>query len=405
MNSWVDEEFLTPAFFQDPYPLYRLLHERAPVAWSAKANAWLVTPFTAVTGALSDPRLRSGGRISAASEALSAEARSDSGGAIACLASMMAFRDPPDHTRLRKLVSRAFTARRVAQLEEQIHQVVDTLIDDLPRDRPFDLVSRFSFTLPALVICRLLGIPDEYLPDVKRWSAAVVSLVSAGTMTEQSAIAAERAVNEAGAFLDTLVIQRQQMPTDDLLTALVTGEGESMDRDELVAMVILLFFAGFETTEGLIGNGIVALTRNPDRYANLADDPSIAPAVVEEVLRYDNSIQRQSRVASEPVEIEGATIGQGDLLFCMIGAANRDPRRFTDPDTFDPGRADAGNVSFGHGIHFCLGAPLARLEARIALSSMAKQFPGLHLHEAPQYGNLLAIRKPEAVWLSASVEH
>jgi cytochrome P450 len=311
------------------------------------------------------------------------------------MARMMAFRDPPAHTRLRKIVSRAFTARRVADLERQVQELVDTLVDKFPRGEAFDLVAALTFPLPALVICRLLGIPEERLGDVRRWSDAVVALLSSAVMTDDHADQARVAVEEADAYIRTLVDARRTQPQDDLLTAIARAgvDGDSLSPDEITAMVILLFFAGFETTEGLIGNGVLALLADDGLRQSLAADPELAPAVVEEVLRFDTSVHRQSRIAVTPLTISGVDIEEGDPVLFMIGAAGRDPRRFRHPDRFDPHRSDAGNVGFGHGIHFCLGAPLARLETRIALATLANASYPLRSASQPTYGTLLAVRK------------
>jgi cytochrome P450 len=396
---WLDEEFLTPEFFVNPYRLYGRLLDDAPVAWSEKARAWLVCGFDDVVAGLSDDRLSSGRRIPALASALSPEARERDARALDCMALMMAFRDPPAHTRLRKIVSRAFTARRVADLERQVQELVDTLVDQFPRGDAFDLVAALTFPLPALVICRLLGIPEERLTDVRRWSDAVVALLSSAVMTDDHADQARVAVEEADAYIRSLVDARRAEPQDDLLTAIArTGvDGDSLSPDEITAMVILLFFAGFETTEGLIGNGVLALLADDGLRKSLAADPELAPAVVEEVLRFDTSVHRQSRIAVTPLTISGVDIEEGDPVLFMIGAAGRDPRRFRRPDRFDPHRLDAGNVGFGHGFHFCLGAPLARLETRIALATLAKGRYPLHSAGQPTYGTLLAVRKPSAL--------
>lgn len=402
----LDNAFLTDEFFQDPYSFYRELHRVAPVYFSAKANAWLLSSFEHVESGLKDRRLLSGGRIDSSASRLPDQVRVDNETILDCLNNMMSFRDEPHHGRLRGLVSRAFTARSIGLLEAQIQGIVDSLLDDIGDEETFDLVSRFSFDLPALVICRMLGIPDERLSDVKRWADAVVGFVSSGVMTPASATAAQQAVLEAGAYLDALVLERRQRPQDDVLSKLALAQvedGDSLTRDELVAMVILLFFAGFETTEGLIGNAVIALLRNPEQYEALRADPGMIDRVVEESLRFDNSIHRQSRVTSCDMEFSGIVVPKGDVVFLMIGAANRDPVRFRDPDTFDIMRDDLANVSFGLGIHFCLGAPLARLETRVALSSLAERMPRLTLHEEPRFGNLLAVRKPEAVWVNRSI--
>ena len=394
--AWVDAEFLTPSFFDDPYPFYRRLRTEAPVVWSDQVGAWLVSPFEEVRTGLSDGRLRSGTRIQGLSSTLSPAARARGAGALACMSRMMAFRDPPDHTRLRRLVSRAFTARRVSDLEDEIESLVNELLDDLPDTGPFDFVPTVAFPLPALVICRLLGIPEEHLAEVRRWADAVVSLLSSAKMTDDHVEEAQEAVVSASSFIRELVVERRARPRDDVLSSLAGGEDgtDALTPDEVAAMVILLFFAGFETTEGLMGNAVVTLARHPDVLGALGSSPLDSGLVVEEVLRYDTSVHRQSRVVAAGATLRGVGIPAGDVVLLMIAAANRDPDRFDRADTFDPWRDDAGNVSFGHGIHFCLGAPLARLEMRVLLRILAHRMPELRLSGPPQYGSLLAVRKP-----------
>ena len=399
----LDARFLTDDFFQDPYAFYRTLHEHAPVYRSEKANAWLVCPFAEVEDALRNPRLLSSGRVASHAARLPENVKIANATLLTCMNNMMSFRDPPDHTRLRRLVSKAFTANSVAKLEPEIELIVNELLDNVAGEDSFDLVTTLSFDLPALVICRLLGIPRDRLRDVKRWADGVVSFVSSGIVTPDNAHTAQLAVNEAGQYLDDLLVQRRANPQEDVLTklALAEGAGDALDRDELVAMVILLFFAGFETTEGLIGNATIALLRNRDQFMELRQHPHLIDQVVEECLRYDNSIHRQSRVASSDVEFCGQVIPRGELIFLMIGAANRDPTKFRNPDQFNAHRDDLTNVSFGQGIHFCLGAPLARLETKVALRSLAMRMPDLKLLDPePRFGSLLAVRKPEAVWLT-----
>jgi cytochrome P450 len=394
----VEKEFLTPGFFQNPYPFYEYLLAEAPVTWSDQLNGWLVSPFEDVQAGLQSPAFRSGGRIDQAAKALAPEVREASADALACLNAMMSFRDAPDHTRLRRLVSRGFTARRVAALEPQIHELVNELLDEWPESGTFDLVKTFSFKLPAMVICRLLGIPMDRLDDINRWAEGIVNLLSAGVMTPQAAAQAQLMVVEASEYMNALIEEKRANPADDLLSALVVIEGEDDDalsRAELIAMVIQLFFAGFETTEGLIGNALNVLLRNKDVFAPLAGDQEYAELVTEEALRFDNSIHRQTRIAEEDTELQGVAIPKDSYVFFLIGAANRDPRRFENPNVFDPRRADLGSVAFGHGVHFCLGAPLARLETRIALQVIAERFPTLEPAGEPVFGELLAVRKPK----------
>jgi len=397
--GWVDEDFLTPAFFADPYPFYDRLQAEAPVVWSERVGAWLVSPFDEVSAGLSDPRLSSGERIPTLAGALSPAARSRAADALACMGRMMSFRDAPDHTRLRRLVSRAFTARRVGGLADEISGIVADLIAGFPDGEPFDLRGTLSFPLPALVICRMLGIEQERLDEVRAWSDAVVTLLSAPVMTDAAADAAQQAVMEADAYISEAIGERRDDPRDDLLTALAQArdDGDALTGEEITAMVILLFFAGFETTEGLIGNGARLLMERPHLREALAEDPDLTAPFVEELLRWDPSIHRQSRVAPVDLTVAGVEVRAGEPVMFMIGAAGRDPRRFADPGHFDPQRPDAGNLGFGHGAHFCLGAPLARLETRITLSALAHMPIPLAPAGPVIYGSLLAVRKPESM--------
>jgi cytochrome P450 len=396
-----EDDFLTPDFFHDPYPFYERLLAESPVVWSQKVNGWLVTPFDSVQQGLQSTDFGAGGRIAQAASLLDPDVCAQNRAVFDCLEAMMSFRDAPDHTRLRRLVSKAFTARRIGSMQSDIETLVNDLLDQWPADRQFDLIQMFSFKLPAMVISQLLGIPFSKLSDLNRWAEGIVNLLSAGVMTPEAARSANEAVIEASEYLESLIKEKEQHPTHDLLSDLIVIENEdgSFSREELIALVIQLFFAGFETTEGLIGNALNILLQQRESYSELVDDPSITEKLTEEVLRFDNSIQRQTRIARKNIEVNEVEIRQGDYVFFLIGAANRDPRRFTNPNHFNPHREDAGNVSFGHGSHFCLGAPLARLETQIALRNIANRFPELRLVGDTQYGNLLAVRKPKRLML------
>ena len=403
---WLDSQFLTPQFFDDPYPLYQDLLARAPIAYSEKVQAWLVCPFTWVSSGLSDPRFSSGARIPTLAEALSKAGRDRNQSALECLTRMMSFRDDPDHARLRRVVSRAFTPRRMAEVEVQVRQIVQDLIDDFPEHTPFDLVEFLSFPLPAMVICGLLGVPLQMLDEVRSWADAVVTLLSSATMSDDAADQARIAVHQADAYIRQAIFERSRQPGSDLLSTLALGEAEgTISADEVTAMVILLLFAGFETTEGLIGNAARILLADPEWSSKLKEKPELIPAFVEEVLRFDPSVHRQSRIATADVTIADIPIAKGSTVLFMIGASGWDTRRFSRPEVFDPERADAGNVGFGHGPHFCLGAPLARMETRLAIEALTLLNSRLIPAGPVEYGSLLAVRKPSRMPVTLLPRH
>lgn len=390
-----DDYLLTPEFFADPYPFYHRLRSTEPVYWSDRLGAWLLTRYADVSSALHDSRLKSGNRIQAIMSQLPETVRRETQPLYQHLTKMMAFTDPPDHTRLRTLVGKAFTPATVAGLRPRIQTIVDELLDKV-QGREADLVRDFAYPLPAIVICEMLGIPLEVRDQFKQWSNDIVGFVSAGQVTALKADTAQRSVAALTECFRDLSEQRRQHPCEDLISALVIAEekGDKLTEDELFSMCVQLFFAGFETTEGLIGNGLLALMRNPDQLEKLQDNPSLIGTAVEEFLRYDNSVQRQARVASVDLEIRGQRIHKGQYLLLFIGAANRDPAQFPDPDRLDISRRENKHVAFGHGIHFCIGAPLARLEAEIAINTILRRFPTLRLmSQSLQWEELLALRK------------
>ena len=398
-----DEYLLTPDFFADPYPFYHQLRSTQPVYWSDRLGAWLLTRYTDVASALHDSRLKSGSRIQAIMSQLPETVRSETQPLYQHLTKMMAFTDPPNHTRLRTLVGKAFTPGTVAKLRPRIQAIVDELLDKVQGTGKADLVRDFAYPLPAIVICEMLGIPLEVRDHFKQWSNDIVGFVSAGQVTAHKALTAQRSVAALTEYFLSLCEQRRQHPREDLISALVIAEeeGDKLTEDELLSMCVQLFFAGFETTEGLIGNGLLALMRNPDQLKNLRDNPSLIGTAVEEFLRYDNSVQRQARVASVDLEIGGQRILQGQYLLLFIGAANRDPAQFRDPDRLDISRCENKHVAFGHGIHFCIGAPLARLEGEIAINTVLRCFPGVQLmSQSLAWEELLALRKLKSLKVS-----
>lgn len=395
-DSIYDDRFLTPEYFSDPYPLYRDLRTNAPAYWSNKLNAWLLTRYDDVKSGLNDSKLNSSDRIASIMDRIDSSAQQEYNGLLKHMTNMMSFNDPPVHTRLRKLVGKAFTPNRINNLQPQIQTIVDELLDKVCKKASFDLVDEFAFQLPAIVICEMLGIPREDRDKIRKWSNDIVGFVSAGAVTSESTAQAQHTVDEATSYLLALANDRRHNPCDDMLTALVEAEdqGDSLSEDEFVSMIVLLFFAGFETTEGLIGNGMLALFRNPSQFSLLKSHPELTENAVEEFMRYDNSVQRQSRVANEIINYHGQLIKPGDYVILSIGAANRDPDHFNNPDKLDITRTGNKHIGFGHGIHFCIGGPLARMETHLAIRSIIRRMPNIRLiDDKPEFENLLALRK------------
>ena len=401
-------QFLTSNYFINPYPVYRRLHEQSPIFWSEIARAWIVTPFEEVEKGLDgDDIFNQSERMTKASSHLTSEQRENLPHILTNLSNWIVFKDPPDHTRLRRLISKSFTPRSIAAFEPKIESIVSELLDGALAKEVFNLVDDFSFQLPAIVICELLGIPREKQWELKRWSDGVAGFTASARITTEQAAHAEEVAREAEEYLLELFAELRQNPNDGLLSKILNApkdeNSDALTDKEIVGLTIQLFFAGFETTEGLIGNMVLAMINNPEQEALLRSNYELIPAAVEETLRFDSSIQKQSRVASVDLEILGQQVKKGDYVHFMIGAANRDPRKFENPDVFDITRKDAANVSFGHGIHFCIGAPLARIEAKIALRQLLERLPSFVLHEPyPTFPELLAVRKPLQLWLSGT---
>lgn len=340
--------------------------------------AWVITGYAQARAALTDPRLVKGGpRNAPYVEELEPETS-------AGLNHHMLTADPPTHTRLRKLVSMAFTRRQVERLAPTIEALAASLLDDVAEELTAtgeaDLMRTFAYPLPATVICDLLGIPQEARADVRGW---VGPLLAGGVGTfEAYATAARRML----AFTRELIEEKRRTPAEDLLTALIEARDgdDRLTEDELTSMVQLLFIAGTDTTVSLISNGTLALLTHPDQLAAVSANPDRWPAAIEELLRFDSPAQVPIPVATaEPVDIAGTTIPAGEHVIVSLLAANRDPARFPDPDRLDLSRTDGAHLAFGHGIHHCVGAPLARLEGRIALQALTERFPNLELATEP----------------------
>jgi cytochrome P450 len=367
-------------YFQDPLRVFARMREQSPVTsviTPEGQRAWLITRYEDVRKALADPRLskdwrklRSPGFVPDPS--------------VGFLMAHMLNADPPDHTRLRRLVQKAFTPGRVAALRPRIEAITASLLDALAdggdaREGVVDLITAFAFPLPMTVICELLGIPDGDREEFKTWSQVILS--STATFDEYRA-----AGGAMYAYFTRLLADKRAAPADDLLSALITARdsGDSLDEPELLAMIFLLLVAGHETTVNLIATGTLALLTHPSELSRLRADPSLLPAAIEELLRYANPLNHATdRYAPEPLEVGGVMIPAGEPVLVVTSSANRDPARFPDPDRLDLGRDASGHVAFGHGIHYCVGAPLARLEGEIAFGALLSRFPGLSLAVDP----------------------
>jgi cytochrome P450 len=364
-----------PEVHADPYPLYRRLRAEDPVH-AGGPGLWLLTRYADVAAVLRDPRMSRDPRSSTQFRLV----RGASAGADPWQdeAPSMLFVDPPDHTRLRTLVNKAFTPPAIARLRARVEELVAELLDRVAEVGEMDVVDQLAYPLPVTVICELFGVPPGDRARFRAWSGALVHLLDPVLAEDVMQRALEARAGLRG-YLRELIAGRRADPGDDLLGALVAAEdaGHRLSEPELVSMCVLLLVAGHETTVNLIANGTLALLRNPGELARLAADPALAPSAVEELLRYDSPVQLTSRHALTDLEIGGRRVREGETVIAAIGAANRDPAQFPDPDRLDLGRAPNRHVAFGGGIHFCLGAPLARMEAQAALTALLRRFPGL----------------------------
>ena len=379
---------MSPHGLPDPYPAYDALRAVGPVLKVGKR--FIVTGYAAVDTILRNPKM-------VAYDSGILDTQFDdwrSNRAVYLFAESMLRQNPPNHTRMRRLASGVFTARRVSALREVIAAQVDEVLDEFGDEPEVDVVSRLAYPLPIAVICALLGVPAEDRDLFRRLAEQLTAVLEVRWSEEQGRVAHEAAV-ELEAYFDELIARRRAEPRDDLVTALAAAHDSGGDRltgDELLGNLALLLVAGFETTTNLLGNGLVLLLDHADHAKRLAAEPDRAPAYVEEILRFDAPVQLTERFAGVDLAIEGVQVPAGAELILLLGAANRDPARFERPDVFDPDRPDNAPLTFGAGAHYCLGAPLARLEAQIALPALLRRFPGLRLAGRPERRPRLTLR-------------
>jgi cytochrome P450 len=391
-ESVTEAERLGTDYFQDPMSYFsRMRADGLPrnVVLPDGSRAWLVTRYADARGALADPRLHKDWAGKLAGEDWTPDP------VTGYLSKHLLNVDPPAHTRLRKLVTKAFTPRRVAELRPRIEAITAGLLDGMTASwaagaTELDLIERFAFPLPVTVICELLGVPADDQDKFRAWSQAIVS-----TGAPEEFYAAGAAMFH---YFTELVAAKRTEPADDLVSALVAArdDDDSLTERELIAMLFLLLVAGHETTTNLIASGTLALLTHPDQLARLRADPALLPGAVEELLRYVNPLNHATeRFTVDPTEIGGVTIPARHWVLAVTSSANRDPERFPYPDRLDVGRDAVGHLAFGHGIHYCLGAPLARLEGEIAFGALLSRFPSLSL----------AVPEADLRWRPSSLIH
>ena len=392
---------LDPAFIADPYPFYHRLREAAPV-FKTPMGFWLLTRYEDIASSLRDRRF---GKDFAGSIRRKYGENRLNEPAIANLSHTMLVVDPPDHTRLRSLVTKAFTARRVADMRVRIRKLVDEQLDRVADKGGMDVIRDIAHRLPVIVICDMLGIPEDHRAPFLVGSNVSGRILDPVPMSASELQQANGGIQMANAYFDQLCDLRRREPQDDLTTELVRAEeaGDRLTTEELRANIGLLFGAGHETTTNLIGNGLLALHRHRDQWERLKADPSLIPNAIEELLRFDSSVQMTGRATMEEVEIGGVTLPAGESVVQLLGAANRDPAQYPDPDALDVGRQNIRPMSFGGGIHHCLGAQLARLEGELVFTALVERFPNLELPEKdrPDWRHSFTLRglnKLPAVW-------
>ncbi len=369
-----------PGFLADPFPLYTRMQDEDPAHWSPRLKAWVLTRYDDVKRVCLDREISSDRLRPFFASLPGAEAKRIAD-IVRYLSLWMVFRDPPEHTRLRRLASRVFNVRSMHAMRERIAVLCDWLLNEAGEREEFDFIRAFAGPLPALVIMDMLGVPRGDLARVKRMSDDMALFIGSSRSQPEKYDIAESATKEMAEFFLRLILARRAEPRDDLLTELVRleDEGDRLSEDELVATCILLLFAGHETTTNHIANGLLSLIRFPDQMRALREDPGLAAAAIEELLRYDGPSGAQVRIVVREQVLHGKTLRPGDRVFIMLNAANRDPRAYADPHRLELRRTGVPHLTFGFGMHICLGFPLARLEGQLSLPAVLARWRRVEL--------------------------
>jgi cytochrome P450 len=378
-----------PEVRANPYPLYHELRETDPFQWNETISSWTLTRYKDVAEVLRDNRF--------SADRTRADRSSPLPSGREFQRSMLAL-DPPDHTRLRTLVTKAFTPRSIEKLRPRIEAIVDQLLDAAEERGRLDVITDLAYPVPVTVIAEMLGIPPDGYETFKEWSATLAASLDPMISSErrEAAFDARDALFE---YLQPIIAERRREPTDDLISGLVAAEerGDMFSEREVQVMINLLLIAGHETTVNLIGNGVQALLRNPDQLERLRRHPELIGSAVEELLRYDSPVQLTGRVVVEEMEMAGHQLHPGHFMITILGAANRDPQQFPDPNRLDIARSPNHHFSFGRGIHFCLGAPLARIEGQAAIGALVRRFGALRLDGEPVQRDQVTLRGLESL--------
>ncbi len=388
-----------PATNANPFPEFARLRADDPVHWSPAMKAWIVTRYADVKQIALNNRQISADRLTPFFKTNPEYQKGTIDSLVRYLNHWMVFRDPPDHTRLRRLFNKAFTPTPVENLRPNVESIVAHLIDAMAakakRGETVDYIADFAYPLPASVIMDLLGVPRADLERVKVWSDDIALFIGTAQVAGNKYLRAEAGAKAMSDYFRGLVEDRTAAPRDDMISQLVLArdDRDALSTDEIIGTSILLLFAGHETTTNLIGTGFIYSMKHRDQWQRLVDDPALVDPAIEEHLRFDGPSGALARVTAADLDMGGKTIRQGQRVFAFVNAANRDPEAFDDPERFDIGRAQNPHLTFGHGIHFCLGAPLARLEARIALLRLTERLPNISLcGGAPEWHDSLILR-------------
>jgi cytochrome P450 len=390
----------------NPYPLYKMFRDADRVMWQELMQAWLITGYDEVLAILRDHERFSSERQRANNRMVAQLTEQAEAGLMRRTGTMLSV-DPPDHTRLRTLVNKAFTPRVVEAMRPHIQEITDALLDEIAGREDIDVVRDLAVPLPIIVIAEMLGVPPEQREQFKSWSTDIAGALGSSAQPQDAIGRAGRGSEELAAYFRAVIEERRRDPKDDLISGLIAArdEGDKLSEDELVATCVLLLVAGNETTTNLIGNGMLALLSNPAELTRLRGDPALIVSAVEELLRYDGPVQATSRVVVEDLEFRGKRFQKGQMVITFLGAANHDPAQFAEPERLDLGRADNRHLGFGHGIHYCLGAPLARVEAQIAIGSLLRRYPELERDESRplERGSSFILRGLQSLPLKAKV--